>query len=142
MTLDQIVPVLQLSISPVIVISGIGLVLLSMSNRYSHVADRCRSLVAALHVDDEANSKLRLQLRILSRRARLLRLAIALATASLLLAALLVIALFAIALMNLQSAFLIVVLFAGCMLLLILGLMAFLLDVHLSVQALEMDMNL
>jgi len=34
MTLDQIIPVLQLSIGPVIVISGAGLVLLLMTNRY------------------------------------------------------------------------------------------------------------
>ena len=48
MLLEQIVPALQLSIGPVIVISGAGLVLLSMTNRYARVIDRARSLAEAL----------------------------------------------------------------------------------------------
>ena len=140
MTLDQLVPVLQLSIGPVIVISGVGLVLLSMTNRYSHVADRCRSLMATLRNDPLCTEqKVPHQLRVLVRRARLLRLAIALASASLLLAALLVIALFVVALLKLEIAFLLVSLFVFCMLLLISGLIVFLFDVHLSVSALEME---
>ena len=84
MTLDQIVPVLQLSIGPVIVISGVGLVLLSMTNRYNGVVTRFRKLAESTREDpDHESPRASHQLRILFRRARLLRLAIALASTSL-----------------------------------------------------------
>ncbi|MGH8016807.1 MAG: DUF2721 domain-containing protein [Opitutaceae bacterium] len=44
MSLNELVPILQLAIGPVIVISGVGLVLLSMTNRYGRVIDRARHL--------------------------------------------------------------------------------------------------
>jgi hypothetical protein len=43
--LSDIVPLLQASISPVTVISGVGLLVLSMTNRYGRVIDRVRSLI-------------------------------------------------------------------------------------------------
>jgi len=37
-TLTQLIPVLQVAIGPVILISGVGLLLLSMTNRYGRKA--------------------------------------------------------------------------------------------------------
>ena len=41
---SEVVPVLQISIGPVILISGVGLLLLSLTNRYGRVIDRSRFL--------------------------------------------------------------------------------------------------
>lgn len=143
MSLDQIVPLLQLSIGPVIVISGAGLVLLSMTNRFGRVIDRSRTLAETMRKLSGAEAdRLRDQLHILMRRARLLRLAIALASTSLLLAAFLIIALFLEALFSLSGTFLIIILFISCMMSLILGLILFIFDVNVSLSALQLEIDI
>ena len=44
MNLAEIIPVLQVSIGPVILISGVGLLLLTMTNRLGRAIDRARQL--------------------------------------------------------------------------------------------------
>ena len=140
MLIKELLPVLQLAIGPVIVISGVGLVLLSMTNRYGRVIDRARALADGLRRSPGADSgRLDPQLRILARRARLLRLAIILASASLLLAALMIIALFLSSLFHWETAALIVALFVGCMLALIASLVVFLIDLNASLGALDLE---
>jgi hypothetical protein len=93
--MPDIASILQLAIGPVILISGVGLLLLTMTNRFGRVIDRSRALAAGLESSSEAKrSSMLAQLRILARRARVLRAAIALASTSALLAAVLVITLF------------------------------------------------
>jgi hypothetical protein len=143
MNLKDLVPVLQLAIGPVIVISGVGLVLLSMTNRYGRVIDRSRHL--ADDVRDAggggAAARAATQLAILVRRARLLRLSIILASTSLLLAAMLIIGLFVTALSGAENATAIVVLFAGCLLSFIASLAIFIYDINLSLAALEVEVG-
>jgi len=104
MYLDYLVPALQLSIGPVIVISGVGLILLSMTNRFARVIDRSRILAEQLRNDSACGTHhVKHQIHILMRRGRLLRLAIELASTSLLLAAALVISLFLTALLKLLA---------------------------------------
>ncbi|MSU48902.1 MAG: DUF2721 domain-containing protein [Opitutus sp.] len=43
-SLTQLVPILQLAIGPVILISGVGLLLLTMTNRFGRLLDRSRLL--------------------------------------------------------------------------------------------------
>jgi len=81
------------------------------------------------------------QLRILSRRARLVRLTIALAILSILLAAVLVIALFLTALLRVQTELLTVILFVSCLASLIASLILFLQDINLSLAALKLDLS-
>ena len=86
MRISELLPILQMAIGPVILISGVGLLLLSMTNRYARVIDRARQLADALRDFPKAhNRQLSEQLRILSRRARLVRASITLATVSVLL---------------------------------------------------------
>ena len=95
MSLGELVPILQIAIGPVILISGIGLLLLSMTNRFGRVTDRSRQLLLELRSAKDAQRKVILpQIDILSRRAALLRQAITLAIMSVLFAAVLVITLF------------------------------------------------
>lgn len=140
MSLDQIVPVLQLSIGPVILISGAGLILLSMTNRYGRIIDRSRILAESIRQASGSEiERFQSQLEILMRRARLLRMAIAFTSTSLLLAALLIIALFLLALIDIKAALLIIMLFTTCMLSLIAGLFLFLADVNVSLSALKVE---
>jgi hypothetical protein len=142
MHIRELLPVLQLSIGPVIVISGVGLLLLSMTNRYGRVIDRSRILADLLRNSEGGrNERISAQLSILVRRARLLRLAITLSTVSVLLAACLIIGLFLFSIFSLEAAIVGVVLFIGCMGALIASLVVFLLDINASLAALELEVT-
>lgn len=140
MSLFDLIPTLQLAIGPVILISGVGLLLLSMTNRFARIIDRSRLLAKDLCGTSETNrDRLIAELRILSNRARIVRAAIACAAISVLLVALLIIALFLGTLLQLSIAHLIVVLFTLCMLSLIFSLLLFISDINLSLKALWLD---
>lgn len=116
--------------------------MLSMTNRYGRVIDRARILAESLRrVKGTEAQSVKSQLQILVRRGRLLRLAIALASTSLLLAAFLIIALFLVALLGLQTTLLIIILFVLCMACLILSLIFFIMDVNVSLAALKLEID-
>jgi hypothetical protein len=141
MTFDDLIPTLQLSIGPVILISGIGLILLSMTNRFGRVIDRYRILMKDLPGATEAErTRILAQLKILSIRARLVRTGIALSVLSVLLTALLIMSLFLGALLQLHIAHAIVGLFVFCMISLIISLLLFISDINLSLKALWLEM--
>jgi len=141
-TLAELIPGLQVAIGPVILISGVGLLLLTMTNRYGRVIDRSRLLVHELERLAGADREpLLAQLDILMRRAELIRLAILLAGVSVLAAATLIIILFLTALLRLEVAWLISLLFSGCMLALIGSLAAFIVDVNQSLAALKLEVG-
>lgn len=140
MNFKELVPVLQMATGPVILISGVGLLLLSMTNRYGRVIDRARHLCAVLRsADEQERRSLISQLDVLTVRARLIRACITLASLSVLLASLLIIALFVIALMQLELAWVLVVLFVSCLATLIASLVYFLRDINLSLSALRFE---
>jgi hypothetical protein len=140
MSLESLIPTLQLAIGPVILISGVGLLLLCMTNRIARVIDRARIVAAECHVVGVDKVDIcYAKLGILSRRARVLRSSIALAALSVLLVAVIVIVLFCGALLRVEIAGLIIALFVGCMLSLIGSLVFFIWDVNLSLQALWLD---
>ncbi len=142
MPLADLIPTLQLSIGPVILISGVGLLLLSMTNRFGRVIDRSRLLTQELRAAaDGDRANVLAQLAILTRRAKIVRAGIALAAVSVLLAALLVITLFLGALLRLSIAAAIVTLFVLCMLSLICSLIFFISDINLSLRALWLEMR-
>lgn len=142
MTLQEILPVLQFAVGPVIVISGVGLILLSMTNRYGRVIDRSRHLSDARRNGDPATvERCTRQLDVLLKRGRLLRFCIILASTSLLLASLLIIALFITAILRIEDASLIVGLFVACMATLITSLAAFIYDINVSLQAVKLEVG-
>ena len=140
--LHDLVPSLQIAIGPVILVSGVGLLLLSMTNRLGRIIDRSRRLGIDLRSRDlEERDRAMSQLDILTKRARLVRQAITLAIVSLLSAALLVITLFVAAVFALEVGMLVVALFVCCMAALIGALIAFLRDINLSLAALKLELN-
>lgn len=142
MHLEQIVPILQLAIGPVIVISGVGLLLLSMTNRFGRVIDRSRLLAESKQkIPQNATPHIEEQLLIMTRRARLLRAAIAYVSISLLLDSLLIITLFLVELIGFNGTLLIITIFICCMLSLIVGLLYFIADINVSLAALKIETN-
>ena len=140
--LTELVAILQIAIGPVILISGVGLLLLSMTNRLGRAIDRSRILCRELRKNPKADrERILAQIRILSKRADLIQRAITLASVSVLLAAILIIALFLMALFRLNAAWPIIVLFIGCMLSLIGSLVAFIQDINRSLEALKLELR-
>ena len=142
MQFDDLVPVLQTAIGPVILISGVGLLLLTMTNQLGRVINRTREFSRELRAERAHEAeRLRAQLDILLVRAGVMRASIALAAISAFLAACLIIAMFLGALMNTSSATPVTVLFVACLLALIASLFLFIYDVNLSLRALRLDVD-
>jgi len=138
----DVVPILQVAVGPVILISGVGLLLLSMTNRFGRLIDRSRQLARELRTaSDDDRAGIISQVRILTARARLVRLAIALATTSILLAALLIILLFLTALFGLDVAVVLSLVFIACMACLIGSLLVFLRDINVSLHAFKLEIE-
>lgn len=140
MSESSLVPILQIAIGPVILISGVGLLLLSMTNRFGRIIDRSRILAVQLRGDPVERERALAQVDILWRRAVLVRRAITLASVSVLLAAVLVIALFIAALRHAEIGTFIVVVFGGCLAALIASLVAFIAEINQSLVALRLDL--
>lgn len=141
-TVADLIPVLQVAVGPVILVSGVGLLLLTMTNRLARVIDRSRLLYRELRDSPGVDRLTTLaQLRTLDERARLLQRAITLASVSVLLAAVLVIVLFLTAIFRWEDPWLIGLLFIGCMLSLIGSLLAFIRDLNRSLEALRLEVD-
>jgi hypothetical protein len=139
---SELIPVLQVAIGSVILISGVGLLLLTLTNRYGRTIARSRQLVREKRECTEADRhRLDGQVEILYRRARLIRLSILLAGVSVLLASLLIIVLFLMALWKLELGLLISLLFIACMVALSGSLVAFIRDINLSLGALKLELG-
>jgi hypothetical protein len=140
-SIRELLPIVQTAIGPVILISGIGLLLLSMTNRFSRVIDRARNLLAVSErTSGAAKERALAQLEILWKQARLIRLAILFASISVFFAACLIILIFITALFKLDDAWLISLVFAGCLLSLIGSLAAFITDINRSLSALNLEL--
>lgn len=139
--LPELVPVLQIAIAPVILISGVGLFLLSLTNRFGRALDRTREihhkLLGAIPSD---HHRLSSQVDILYRRARMIQFSIIMAAVSALCAALLILTLFLAALLKWEASAVITLIFIGCLLSLIVSLIAFILDIRLALKALKLEL--
>jgi hypothetical protein len=139
----ELAHLLQTSISPIALISGVGLLLLSMTNRLSRVIDRSRTLSAQLRAGatDVDAARERSQLRVLAKRARLLWIAIAAVMVTVLCACAMVLLLTAMAFLQANLRLAVVVLFFAALLALLVSAVVFFADVLLSLRALRTEMG-
>ena len=119
LTLTQLVPILQLAVGPVILISGVGLLLLTLTNRFGRMIDRTRSMIKEM--SDERHvpvvvANLKEQVRILQRRSRILRFSITLAALSVLCVGVLIMGLFVAAFWRLELVGVLVAIFCTAIL--------------------------
>ena len=141
-TVQEIVPVLQEAIGPVILISGVGLLLLTMTNRLGRTIDRARLLCRELPAANGGERSQDLtQIGIIYRRAQVLRVSIGLAGFSVLLVSALIIILFVGALLDCQAGVLIELVFIASIASLFGSLVAFLYDINLSLHALRLELQ-
>lgn len=135
-------PVIQLAVTPVILLSGVGALMITLTNRMGRVVDRTRSLAGqVLTANAEARTHFDGQLEILWRRAKLVRLAVTLAGLSMLLSCLLVMVIFIDASIHREFGLEMVVIFAASITCLIASLVAFLRDIWMSLWALRIEVQ-
>ncbi len=139
--LPQLLPILQSSIGPVILISGVGLLLLTTTNRFGRMLDRARLLNQELgeELSPEKRAAIQPQIEILMRRAGILRTSITLGAFTVLLAAVLMLLLFLSALLQLELAGVVVGVFCVAQLCLIGSMIAFIRDMHLALAAVRLE---
>lgn len=139
----QLIRILSASIAPVIVISGVALLLLCMTNRYSRVIDLARDLVKELDITQQPlrHDLLVEQVRIIYRRARILRLAIILSSLSIMFVALTVLSLFAGQVLTVELDYFSVPCFGLSLLALLGSVYFFIRDVGASLVALELEIG-
>lgn len=138
--LSELIPVLQTAVGPVILISGVGLLLLSLTNRFGRAVDRTRQLLREMRgTSGQDRQRLAGQVENLYERARLIQRAIIFGAISVLFAAVLIITLFFTALMKMESVIAISALFICCLVSLVISLIAFIMDIQLSLKALKME---
>ena len=140
-TLTQLIPVLQLATGPVILISGVGLLLLSFTTRLGRLIDRSRLLhrERISRSNSEQHVLLQAQISLIDRRAGILRRAITLAGVTVLLVSVLILVLFLSALFHLELGAIIIALFALALLALIGAILGFLREITLSLEAVRLE---
>jgi hypothetical protein len=142
MKLSDLIPVLQAADGPVILISGVGLLLLSLTNRFGRAVDRARQLLREMRsAPEDSRKRLKGQVANLYARTVLIQRAVIFSTVSLLFASVLIITLFVTALLKWESAIVISLLYICCLGSLIISLVAFIMDIRLSLQALKLELG-
>jgi len=143
MPTTSVVQILTASIAPVIVISGIGLLLLSITNRYGRAIDRARLLMRELESGDADSAEVRQleqQLKHTHQRARLLRSSMTYSSVSIFFVTLTIFALFVDQVLQLHLDFVAVPFFALCLISLAISIYYSIRDISVSLAALEMEL--
>jgi len=142
-SVDSFIKFLQASISPIVLISGVGLILLSLSNRLGRTTDRSREILKELRKNKQISRKKRkvIQLNFLYKRSRILRLAIVSISFSILTSSLIIpiILIMQLMLINLKSIG--VFLFLLSVLGIVSTAILLFIDVTLSLKALQIGVN-
>lgn len=127
---------IQLSLSPVFMLAGIGALLNVLAGRLSRVIDRARTLEAQMpRVTDQDHARHRWELGLLDRRMVIINRALFLAVSSAVMTCAVVATLFVAVLASLHIGQLVAILFILAMLLLIASLVAFMVEVSRSMEA-------
>jgi hypothetical protein len=140
---EHILEVIQAAIAPVVLISGVGLLLLTLSGRLGRIVDRTRIVAGERNDagDDGERSHLEQQLEILGHRARLVRLALALSASSVAVSGLLITLLFLGLLLEWNVTVACAVLFVTALLCLVTAMFVFVRELFHSLTALELSVN-
>jgi len=134
--------VIQLAVAPVFLLAGIGGMLSVLSIRLGRIIDRARRLdERPAAADRRDRAAVKIEYRMLSRRARLIYWAITLCTLCALLVCTVIVVLFVGAYLSLDLAHLIASLFVVSMISLISGLLIFLREIYLGTSSLRIGEN-
>ena len=126
---------LHVAVSPVILISAYGLLLLSLTNRLGRAIDRARMLAR------EPSSNRGVQIEIIARRAKWIRSAILYVAIAIVSAAVLVLVLFLSVFLPVDMKVVVTALFTLSLLCLIVSLGYFMVDIFGSLKAMEAELD-
>ncbi|MBS0611652.1 MAG: DUF2721 domain-containing protein [Proteobacteria bacterium] len=135
----DIAHLIQVALTPIFLISGVGVMLNVMTSRLARIVDRARQVEDRIRRGEspEAVQALHDALRAMARRARHMNHAITLITISALLISLVVVSLFLNAFLMLELGRFIAIMFIGTMLTLAIGLLEFLIEVRIATDSLR-----
>jgi CBS domain containing-hemolysin-like protein len=133
----DIAHVVQSSVAPVFLLTGVASTLGVLTSRLARLVDRARSLETQLEREPAHRGALLADLRVMERRARYINTAITMCTIAALLVALVVVSLFADAFLGLELAAAVALLFVAAMLCLAVAYIAFFVEVRIAVAALR-----
>jgi hypothetical protein len=137
---ESILPIIQLSITPVILISGLGALCISLTNRMGRIVDRTRNLAGLIRqAKPEDQQYLEDQLLIMFRRAKIMRFSMTMVTSSMFVSGLLIVIIFVSALWRIELSALILGFFATSVACLLAGLAAFIRDLFVSLNAVHLE---
>lgn len=139
---SHFLPLIQLAITPVILLSGTGALMLTLTNRLGRVVDRTRGLAGLLRqATGDERAHLDGQLGILWRRALLVRLAVTLGALSMLFSCLLVVVILVDASLQREFGAEMIVTFVASIVCLTAALGAFIADIWVSLRALRIEVD-
>jgi hypothetical protein len=142
MNLSELLVVLQTSLAPCVFISGVGLLVLSMTNRLGRPLDRIRALTIELKVAEGEQKKILLEeVDILYRRAKLLQASVTLAVLSIFFVAMIILSLFSMAAFGLSLDGLVVAMFSISLLSLVASLGLFVWDIQLGLSSIKIEID-
>jgi len=134
--------VIQMSVAPVFLLTGVGAIINVLTNRLSRIIDRARILEARLpNVEDTEQKTPRRELANLARRSHLIHWAICLCTICALLVCIVIATLFVGAFWTVDVSTFIGLLFIVAMLALIGGLLGFLWEITLATASVRIGMR-
>ena len=138
------IPILQIAVSPVILISGVGLLLLTLTNRFGRLLDRARALHKELTQTtmDSTREALSKQIDILKQRSRILRISIMFGAATIIGVALLILFLYLFELFEIEHTGFISTVFVLSIICILVSMVAFIVDMHFSLNALDLDLHI
>jgi hypothetical protein len=138
---QQFILFLQSSITPVALISGVGLLLLTITNRLARTIDRSRKLLAMIENTPAKKKQAVSELQIMYKRSRFLRNAIGSIVVSMFLNALIIPLLFFMSLYSFDFRMAGYALFFLSMVAVLIGLMYLMRDILLTLKALKMEVS-
>jgi len=138
--IQNLIQLMQSAFSPIVLISGVGLLLLSLTNRLGRVIDRSRFLVQEIEAGKDTARK-HIQIGILFKRAKILRTSITLISITILLASLMILLLFLGYFSNIHISNLFTIFFVIAITGLIFAIIVFLIDVAISLKALKIQVS-
>jgi hypothetical protein len=133
----EIAHLIQSSVAPVFLLSGVAATLGVLTNRLARIVDRARALEQRLEGHPGSAQQLRAEIAVLAHRARYINVSISLSAIAALLVALVVVTLFANAFLGSGLAPAIALLFVGAMVCLSAAFITFFVEVRLATRELR-----
>ena len=139
LNLTTVTQILQVSIAPVVLISGVGLIILSQTNRMAHLTNRIRQMRAEAKRNPEPD--LHRQISLLYQRAKLLRASIIALLLCIFFDALVIFDVFISKIVAIENGVITTALFSSSLIFLMIGLFTFIMDVNRNLSALKIEIE-